>query len=418
MQLNSILSFTNVLWHAELLLSCMGLRVVSKRVSMCKGTDMIYLDHNASTPIDPAVREAMLPYLADFHGNPSSSHQAGRPMRQAVDKARRQVAGFLGAESEEIIFTASGTEANNHVIKGVADRLKDRGRHIVTSAVEHPAVTNPCRYLADRGYEVTFVAVDSMGRVESAAVIDAIRSDTILVSIMHANNEVGTIQPIAEIAKFARSRGIYVHTDAAQTCGKIPTRVDDLGVDFLSIAGHKLYAPQGIGALYVRSGIEIEPLLHGAGHEDGRRAGTEAVPAIVALGEAVALAGEHLANADAMRRLRDRLYDGLTSTLGDSVVLLGHPELRLPNTLAIGFRDRIGAEILAKCPDICASTGAACHASVRKRSAVLAAMDVPEAVAFGAIRLSVGRTTTLEEIDRAVDLLSSAVRASVVSSTS
>ena len=369
---------------------------------------MVYLDYNASTPIDPAVRDAMLPYLGKLHGNPSSSHALGRTLRVAVDQARQQVASMLGADAGEIIFTSGGTESNNHVIKCVAHTLRDRGRHVITSKIEHPAVINPCRFIEECGFEVTYVDVDSTGLVDAQQVIHEIRPDTILISIMLANNEVGTIQPIAEIAEAAREGGVLMHTDAAQACGKIKTNVNDLGVDFLSIAGHKLYAPQGIGALFIRSGVEIEPIHHGAGHEGGRRAGTEPVPALVGLGKAAVLAVEKLDEVTP-RTLRDRLWAGLYEALGDDVVLLGHPELRLPNTLAVGFRGRIGADILAACPNLCASTGAACHASVRKRSAVLEAMDVPEEIAFGAVRFSVGRYTTESEIDQAVIAIKNAL---------
>ena len=334
----------------------------------------------------------------------------GQAVKQAVDKARGQVAAMLGADHGEIIFTSGGTEANNHVIKGVAYSLKGRGKHIITSAIEHPAVINPCRHLETCGYEVTYVGVDSTGRVAPQAVIGEIRPDTILISVMLANNEVGTLQPIAEIGSAGREAGVLVHTDAAQACGKIPISVAELGVDLLSIAGHKLYAPQGIGALYIRRGVKLEPLLHGAGHEGGRRAGTEAVPAIVGLGKAAELASDQLAPSH-LESMRARLHEGLRSAVGDDAVLLGHPQKRLPNTLAIGFRGRIGADLLAACPDICASTGAACHATVRKRSAVLEAMDVPEEIAFGAVRFSVGRFTTESEIDAAIGQIAAAVRA-------
>ncbi len=370
---------------------------------------MIYLDYNASTPIDPAVREAMLPYLERYYGNPSSSHGMGRPGQEAVERAREQVAVMLGASPEEIVFTSGGTESNNHVIKGVACVLQDRGRHIVTSAVEHPAVTSPCRFLERFGYEVTYLGVDATGRVDPQAVVEAVRSDTILISIMQANNEVGTIQPIAEIAAIAAEAGVWMHTDAAQTCGKIETKADRLGVDFLTVAGHKVYAPKGIGALYIRRGIDIEPLHHGAGHEGGRRAGTEPVALVVGLGASAKLAAGPL-DGERIQAMRDRLHDGLTQQIGDDLVLLGHPKLRLPNTLAIGFRGRIGAEILAGCPEICASTGAACHSQHRKRSAVLAAMDVPEEIAFGAVRFSLGRFTTESQIDQAVGMIAGAVQ--------
>ena len=369
---------------------------------------MIYLDYNASTPVDPAVRDAMLPYLGEVHGNPSSSHALGRAVRDGVETARAQVASLLGASPVEILFTSSGTESNNHVIKGVAHGLRKKGRHIITTAVEHPAVSSPCRFLEQDGYEITFAAVDAHGTVDAQAVIDAIRPDTVLISVMLANNEVGTLQPVAEIAKAARERGVLMHTDAAQAIGKIPVRVDELGVDFLSVAGHKLYAPLGIGALYVREGVELEPLLHGAGHQGGRRSGTEPVPAIAGLGAAAELVAGSIGDGHLLA-MRDRLHEGLRADVGEDAVLLGHSQRRLPNTLAIGFRNRIGAEILAACPDVAASTGAACHSTVRKRSAVLAAMDVPEAVAFGAIRFSVGRYTTAPEIDAAVERLTAAV---------
>ncbi len=370
---------------------------------------MIYLDHNASTPIDPAVRDAMLPYLGTLHGNPSSSHAMGEVLRQAVDRARIQVASLLGASTDEIVFTSGGTEANNHVIKGVALARRDRGRHIITSAVEHPAVLNPCRFLERHGWEVTYLGVDETGLVNPDSVVEEVRPETILISIMHANNEVGTIQPIAEIAAIAREAGIWMHTDAAQSCGKIDTDVNVLGVDFLSVAGHKLYAPHGVGALYIRGGIEIEPLHHGAGHESGRRAGTEPVAALVGLGVAAELCRVHLDDAKILA-LRDRLHDGLKNELGNDLILLGHPEKRLPNTLAVGFRNRIGGQILAACPEVLASTGAACHAGDRRVSATLKAMRVPEEIALGAIRFSLGRSTSQSQVDQAVEMISKAAR--------
>jgi cysteine desulfurase len=369
---------------------------------------MIYLDYNASTPLDDSAREAMLPYLGGSFGNPSSSHAAGRPLREAIERARGQVAGLLGASPEEIVFNSGGTEGCNHVIKGVAYALRDRGKHIITTAIEHAAVRNPCRFLEEQGYEITCVDVDANGRVDPESVAHEVRPDTILISIMHANNEVGTIQPIAEIAEIAREGGVLMFTDAAQSCGKIETRVDRLGVDFLTVAGHKLYATQGIGALYIRRGVTLEPLHHGAGHQQGRRSGTEPSALIVGLGAAAEVAAQYDGSAR-LSALRDRIYDGLRRSLGDDVVLLGHPTLRLPNTLCVGFRGRIGAEVLAACPEICASTGAACHSGRRERSATLAAMNVPEAIAYGAVRFSVGRHTTEQEIDSAVGQLVAAV---------
>jgi len=367
---------------------------------------MIYLDYNASTPLDDSAREAMLPYLGRNYGNPSSSHGMGRPLREAIEKARSQVAALLGASPEEIVFNSGGTEGCNHVIKGVAYALRDRGKHIITSAIEHAAVLNACRFLEQQGYEITYLGVDAQGRVDPETVAHEVRPDTILISIMHANNEVGTIQPIAEIAEIAHEGGVLMHTDAAQSCGKIPTRVRELGVDFLNLAAHKLYAPQGIGALYIRRGVTLEPLHHGAGHQQNTRSGIEPAALIVGLG----VAAEIAASRDDARRiagLRDRLYSGLSSALGDGVVLLGHSTQRLPSTLCVGFRGRIGADVLAACPDVCASTGAACHSGRRERSATLAAMNVPEEIAFGAVRFSVGRHTTESEIDAAIQQLSS-----------
>ena len=370
---------------------------------------MIYLDYNASTPVDPVVRDAMQPFLGNHYGNPSSSHVMGRTLSAAIDKARGQVAGMLGASAREIVFTSGGTESNNFVIKGVASSLRGKGRHIITSAIEHPAIVNPCRYLERLGCEVTYVGVDTTGRVDPDEVERAIRRDTILITIMLANNEVGTIQPIAEVAEIARRKGVLIHTDAAQACGKINTRVRELGVDFLSIAGHKLYAPQGIGALYIRDGVDIEPLHHGAGHESGRRAGTEPVPALVGLGAAAELVSQERDHSR-VQSLRDGLHQRLVDGLGDGVVLIGHPQLRLPNTLAVGFCGRMGAEVLAACPDLCATTGSACHADRTEPSAVLKAMRVPDEVAFGAVRLSTGRYTTEDEIDQAAAMLVRAAR--------
>lgn len=365
---------------------------------------MIYLDYNASTPLDDSAREAMLPYFGRSYGNPSSSHVAGRPLREAIEKARSQVAALLGATPEEIVFNSGGTEGCNHAIKGVAYALRDRGKHIITSAIEHAAVLNACRFLEQQGYEITYLDVDANGRIDPEAVACEVRPDTILISIMHANNEVGTIQPIAEIAEIAREGGVLMHTDAAQSCGKIPTRVNDLRVDFLNLAAHKLYAPQGIGALYVRRGAMLEPLHHGAGHQHDRRSGIEPTALIVGLGAAAEVAQGRDDRAR-VTALRDRLYSGLSHSLGDQVVLLGHPTNRLPSTLCVGFRGRIGADVLAACPEICASTGAACHSGRRERSATLAAMNIPEEIAFGAVRFSVGRHTTEQEIDAAVKLL-------------
>lgn len=366
---------------------------------------MIYLDYNASTPVDPRVFEAMKPYLTSNYGNPSSSHALGRTLRGGIETARSQVARLIGAQSDEIVFTSSGTEANNHVIKSIAQAYGHRARHIITSKIEHPAVLNPCRFVSGPECEVSFVGVDAKGRIDPEDVAGEVRGATILISIMHSNNEVGTIQDISEIAEFARQGEILMHTDAAQSCGKVPIDVNKLGVDFLTIAGHKLYAPQGIGALYIRNGRTLGPLLHGASHQNGRRAGTEPVALIVGLGMACEIAIEHV-KAPGEKTHRDRLWEGIQQKFGNRAVRLGDPERCLPNTLCVGFVGQVGAEILERCPSLCASTGAACHTGKKERSATLAAMDVPDEVAFGAIRFSVGRFTRENEIDQAVEELS------------
>jgi cysteine desulfurase len=370
---------------------------------------MIYLDYNASAPLDPVAYEAMLPFLRERFGNPSSSHAPGKRLREAIERARGQVASLIGAQANEIIFTSGGTESINHVIRSVAFALKERGKHIITSAIEHPAVGNPCKFLEGMGYEVTYIGVDSTGRVDPQEIAGEVRPTTILISIMHSNNEVGTLQEIGEIASIAREGGVLMHTDAAQSVGKVPINVRELGVDFLSIAGHKLYGPQGIGGLYIRNGVQLEPFMHGAGHQGGRRAGTEPTALIVGLGAAAHAAKEHVGD-QSVRVLCDRLWDGLQAALGHDVVMIGHPTLRLPNTLCVGFRGRISADILGKCPDICASMGAACHGAKAERSATMAAMDVPEEIAFGAVRFSLGKFTTQGEIDEAVRQLARAVR--------
>jgi len=380
----------------------------------------IYLDYNATTPVDPTVFRAMLPYLGDVDGvglgnfgNPSSTHVYGKTAHDAVDRARCQVADLLGAQPEEIVFTGGGTEASNHALKGVVfQKVRsglDRGAgdaHIITSAIEHPATLQPCAFLNRLGCRITIVPVDKFGLVDPDAVRKAIDSSTMLVSIMHANNEIGTLQPIAEIAAIAKQRGVLLHTDAAQSLGKVRVNVLELGVDLLTLAGHKLYAPKGIGVLYVRRGVKLEPLIHGAGHESGRRAGTENVPYIVAVGKACELAHQSLPAATRrLHELRERLWQRLRERLGDKVVLNGHPERRLPNTLNVNFVGQVGAELLQKTPEIAASTGSACHEGQVILSPVLSAMGVPPELGQGAVRLSVGRFTTEEDVDRAADLL-------------
>jgi len=368
----------------------------------------IYLDFNASTPIAPEVAEAMRPFLSEHFGNPSSQHWAGIPAKEAVEHARQQVAELLQCSPGEIVFTSGGSESNNHAIKGVFFALREKGTHVITTQIEHPAVINPCRFLEKFGAEVTFVPVDRHGEVDPQDIQKAITPRTILITVMHANNEVGTIQPIEEISKIARERGIVFHTDAAQSVGKIVTKVDDLTVDLLSIAGHKVYAPKGIGALYIRKGTPIEPLIHGAGHESGRRAGTENVLLIVGLGKACEVAKRHL-NDDRILALRNRFWKLLQDNLGEKVVLNGHPLHRLPNTLNVSFVGKAGGEILSRLDGVAASTGAACHSGSVELSPVLKAMGISPEVGMGAIRFSLGRTTTLEEVDAVVQLLKNAL---------
>ena len=369
----------------------------------------IYLDNNATTPLDPQVAEAMLPCIYGLYGNPSSGHGFGLEARERVDTARRQVANLLGCQPDELVFTSGGTEANNHAIKGVAFAHRDRGNHIITSAIEHPAVTEVCRYLEGHGFRITYLPVDSYGLVDVAQVEDALTSETTLVTIMHANNEVGTLEPIAEIAAAAHRYGALVHADCAQSVGKVPVKVDDLGVDLLSVAGHKLYAPKGIGALYIRPGVRLEKFMHGANHEQNRRAGTENVIEMVGLGRACQLIDQNLPQyATHMREMRDRLETGLQAT-GLDLRFNGHPERRLPNTTSVSFRNVEADRVLAALPNVAASAGAACHADQVEVSHVLAAMEVPPDYAMGTLRLTVGRFTTAAEIDRAVAEISSTV---------
>jgi len=361
----------------------------------------VYLDYNASTPIDPAVAAAMRPFLADHYGNPSSGHWAAAAAKVALETARGQVAALLGCRSGEIVFTSGGSEANNLALKGVFFAQRDRGDHIVTTRIEHPAIIEPCAFLERLGARVTYLPVDGTGRIDPDDLRRAITPRTILVSIMHANNEVGTIQPIEDCARIAHERGVLFHTDAAQSVGKVATEVNQLGVDLLSIAGHKAYAPKGVGALFVRDGVSIEPLLHGAGHEHGRRAGTESVLLAAGLGKACELARD-LASMD---RLRDRFWEALQKQFGNRVRLNGHPTHRLPNTLNVSFVGRIGAEILERLDGVAASTGSACHSGRIELSPVLAAMGVTPEVGMGAVRFSLGRGTTREDIDVVVERL-------------
>lgn len=361
----------------------------------------IYLDFNASTPVAPEVADAMRAALDQPFGNPSSDHWAGRPAREAVEKARGQVAHLLGCDATEVVFTSGGSEANNHALKGIFFARQTVHFHVITTQVEHPAIINPCRFLERLGAKVTFLPVDTFGRVDPEDVRRAVTPATVLISVMHANNEVGTIQPIAEISRIARERGILSHTDAAQSVGKIPTKVGDLGVDLLSVAGHKLYGPKGVGALYVRAGVQLEPLIHGAGHEAGRRAGTENVLLDVGLGAACELAESWIGRRSS-QDLRDLFWRRLTEEFDSRVVLNGHPTDRLPNTLNVSFPGKAGAEILHAMDGVAASTGSACHSGAIEISPVLKAMRVPAETGMGAIRFSLGRTTTEEEVEAVV----------------
>jgi cysteine desulfurase len=371
----------------------------------------IYLDYNGTTPHAPEVVAAMRPFLEVEFGNPSSSHWYGIAPKQAVESARKQVAGILNCRPQELFFTSGGTESNNHAITGTARALRARGNHIITSAFEHPAVLEVCRYLEKDGFETTFLPVTADGLVDPAAVEKAIRPTTILITIMHANNEVGTIQPISEISKMAREHGIVMHTDAAQSVGKIPTDVQDLGVDLLSVAGHKLYAPKGIGALYIRQPLNPEKFCHGAGQERGRRAGTENVLEIVGLGKACEIAARDLQrNMAHMHQLRDRMHVGLSAKLTDQR-LNGHSVKRLPNTLNLSFKGVEANRILEEIGlEVAASAGAACHSDTVEISHVLEAMGVPLEWAKGTLRFSVGRMTTAEEIDKAIEIVTRAVK--------
>ncbi|KAB2874711.1 MAG: cysteine desulfurase [Bauldia sp.] len=366
----------------------------------------IYLDYNASTPIDPGVAAAMRPFLEAHYGNPSSAHWAATEAKTALHEARGRVAGLLGGRSDEVVFTSGGSEANNLALKGVFFALRDQGDHIVTTRIEHPAITGPCRFLERLGARVTYLPVDRTGRIDPDDLRAAITPRTILVSVMHANNEVGTIQPVEACARIAHEHGALFHTDAAQSVGKIPTNVDALGVDLLTVAGHKLYAPKGVGALFVRRGVTIEPLIHGAGHEGGRRAGTESALLAVGLGKACELARD-LTGMDGVRALSDRFWEKLQRLFGRRVVLNGHPTDRLPNTLNVAFVGMVGADLLSRLDGVAASTGSACHTGRIELSPVLEAMGVPPEAGMGAIRFSLGRGTTADEIDAVVDRLAS-----------
>lgn len=365
----------------------------------------IYLDYNATTPIDPSVVEAMLPFLQTHFGNPSSSHSLGRAAKEAIEDARAKVSALLGCDRSEIIFTGGGTEASNMAIKGIMLPSGEPGGHMITTAIEHPATLAPASFVEKMGCEVSIVGCNEDGVVDPQSIAEAIRPNTRLLSIMHANNEIGTIQNVREIAQICHEHSVVVHTDASQSVGKIPAFVDQLDVDLMTVAGHKLYAPKGIGVLYVREGLDIEPLLHGAGHESGMRAGTENTPYIVGLGQAAFLAASLLDESAAMSEsLRDRFLTSVTKDVPRAVVH-GRRVERLPNTASIAFPNVSGADMLARVPEVCASLGAACHSSGEHTSGTLSAMEVPQELMRGTIRFSFGRSTTAEDADRAAMLM-------------
>ncbi|MBN1203435.1 MAG: cysteine desulfurase [Myxococcaceae bacterium] len=370
----------------------------------------IYLDYNATTPVAPEVLEAMLPFLREEFGNPSSTHPYGRRAKAAVERARAQVAALIGARAEEIFFTSGGTEANNLAIRGVAEARPER-RHIITSTIEHPATALPCRSLERLGWAVSRVGVDAEGRVRAQEADAAFREDTALVTVIHANNETGVLQPVSELGARARGRGAVVHTDAAQSVGKVPVSVEALGVDLLTVVGHKLYAPKGVGALYVRTGTPLKPFMLGGGQEHGLRPGTENVPYIVGLGAACELAQGRLERGRvALVELRERLWGRLRAEV-PGMRLTGHPTERLPNTLNVRFPGVRGSAVLAGAPEVAASTGSACHEGGETASSILLAMGLPAEEALGAVRLTLGHGTTAEEVDVAASALARAWRA-------
>jgi cysteine desulfurase len=387
--------------HIELRINNMLRRVIMAG----ENGSYIYLDHNATTPLDRAVIEAMIPYIKDDFGNPSSGYSLGVRAKEGVEQARKEVSSLLGCKDTEIIFTSGGTEANNMALKGLIDFRSPKNFHIISTAVEHPAVLNPLLYLMELGTSVSIIPVDNMGRADPDDIRKAITPETILISVMLANNETGTIQPIKEIARIAKESNIPFHTDAAQAVGKVHVNVDDLGVDFLSVAGHKLYGPKGIGALYIRDGIMINPLMHGAGQEGGKRAGTENVILSVGLGAACRASEAYLNdNSHDISHLRDRLQDLLFDGI-DGLVLNGHPKERLPNTLNVSVPNMEGAKILEGLPTLFASTGAACHDRTVTLSHVLSAMNVSPEIGMGALRLTLGRSNTEEQIDEAAKVI-------------
>lgn len=368
---------------------------------------LLYFDHNATTPTDKRVLDAMLPYFNEKFANPSSIYGFAQRAHKSIDEAREKVAKLLNAKPEEIIFTSGGTESNNLAIKGVAYANKKKDNHIITSTIEHPAVLNTCKWLEEQGYEVTYVSVDRYGIIDLNELKDAVFDRTILITVMHANNEIGTIEPSRDIAKIAKENGIYFHTDAVQSVGKLSTNVAELGVDLLSLSGHKLYGPKGMGALYLKKGTKIEPLVHGGHHEMNRRAGTENVPGIIGLGKACEIAASEMeSEVKGLKRLRDKLSRGLTDRI-DDVIVNGHPEHRLAGTLNISFKYVEGESILLSLDNegIAVSTGSACATGSLEPSHVLTAIGLPPEVAQSSIRFSLGRDNTEEEVDKVLAVL-------------
>jgi cysteine desulfurase len=369
----------------------------------------IYFDYNASTPVAPEVAEEMRPLISSFYGNPSATHWAGKPVKELLAKARERVASFLSCSPAEIIFTSGGSESNNLALKGYYFKHRSKGNHIITTKIEHPAIMNPCRFLESVGAKVTYVGVDQYGMVSPEEIEKAVTRDTILISVMHANNEVGTLQPIKEIARIARKHGLAFHTDASQSAGKVPLDVEEMQVDMLTIAGHKLYAPKGIGALYIRKGTELEPLIHGAGHEGGLRAGTENTLLAAGLGKACEISDEQM-DVPKMKSLTDHFWQQLKNEFRDQVVMNGHPVEVLPNTLNVSFPGKVGQDLLDAIPELAASTGSACHAGMVELSPVLREMQVPEKIGMGTIRFSFGRETTMEEMEHVVRRLKETIQ--------
>ena len=372
---------------------------------------MRYMDHSATSPVNPEVLEEMLPYFNQSFGNASTLYALGREARTAMENARKQVASLIGAQPEEIYFTSGGTESDNMAIKGVVSKLKNKGNHIITSSIEHPAVLETCKYLEKEGYKVTYLPVYEDGIVKVSDVEEAITSETILITVMHANNEIGTIQPVAEIGALAREKGIYFHTDAVQSVGKIPVNVEDMNVDLLSISSHKLYGPKGIGALYIRKGVRIQPLIHGGGHERGMRPGTENIPGIVGLGKACQIAEENLEkNMEYVSSLRDQLIEGVLGKIEQSY-LNGHPTKRLPNNANFRFTGIEGESLVLQldAKGINASTGSACSSKKLEPSHVLMAIGLKEVDAHGSLRISLGTENTPQDIDYTIDAIEEVV---------